>query len=252
MVNNEYSVIIGVYDGIENINLILESLYNQTHKPKEIFIWVNKNQNKNFDKNDLNYPVDNIIISEKNGGCYYRFVAGYLTESKYLLVLDDDIVPGKKFVEKCMNFLIENPNTMIGSRGIKLNSNIYGDCTPIGAYDTTSINGRHDLTEVDLIGHAFFIEKKHLKYLLDVDKPYIWSNGEDIQLGALSSFDNVRKYVIDQDISKPEGIGSTMKHLGCTKTRLSSSDPHKHIKDRNDVVSYWIGKGWKPLFMRQK
>jgi len=241
-----YSVVIGLYKGEKWLYKIIDSCFNQSIKPKKIIIW-NQSNTQNYDliENIQLYDDTLQFISCNNYGVYARFSAALLTEADRYLILDDDTIPGSKWVENCYETLTQvDPNSILGYRGIRLK--------PDALYDVEAFEkGTTSITEVDLCGHAWFVTRKHILNMFE-HKPVNYFNGEDTHLSAINQIkDGVKTYIPKQLISDPQTWGSTMQHLGAQAGRLSTSlGPHTHFKQREEVNKYWLTCGWKPICKR--
>lgn len=239
-----YTAIIGVYNGVQDYKMLMDGLLAQTIKPQKIIVWVNRHNDKKFDRNELEYKYKNVLVLESNEnlGCYARFTACHLATTPYVMIFDDDTIPGPRWAEQCASVFQQYPNAVLGSRGIRLISNTY---TPSQALDTSNgpING---LVPCDIIGHCFIIPKNHVNYMFAQPVPD-WTNGEDIQLCAQASIAGHPVFVVPQPTK--ETFASQKRELGNTSDRLSGGNPN-HYKVRSELVRYWTAKGWKPLFMR--
>jgi hypothetical protein len=231
--NKEYLAIIGLYKGTAWLDKITKSLENQTIPPSQILIW---NQASNF--NRLNYHKYHIIDCP-NLGVYARFSAGLLYNYDRVLVLDDDTIPGKRWIENCYNTIDQvGDESIIGYRGIKLHPDTLYD---IEAYE----KGNDQIRCVSLIGHSFFVKRKHIIELFKTPELNQF-NGEDSTLAASTQLAfGTKCYVPKQLLSEPDTWGSLMQHLGALPGRLSTSlGCETHFKQRQEVNRYWVNKGW--------
>lgn len=245
--NKDYSVVIGLYNGYEWLDKIILSIENQTIKPKKIIVWINNNENKLFYYEKYKYEKQEIqfIQTNKNEGVYSRFTASLLCDTNRILVLDDDTIPGSKWIENCYNTIdYVGENSIIGYRGIRLKSDALYD---VEAYE----KGTTETTEVDLCGHAWFVTRKQVLAMFE-DIPVNYFNGEDTHISAINQIKfGTKTYIPKQLISDPQTWGSTMQHLGAQAGRLSTSlGPVEHFNQRKQVNEAWIRKGWKPLYAR--
>ena len=243
----DYSIIIGVYAGINWLPQIIDACYKQSIAPKNITLWINRNSDMavNIDTIQQKYPDVKIIWHNRNQGVYGRFSAALLDNSERYLILDDDTIPGPNWISNCFDtFKVVGDDAILGYRGIRLMPNALYD---IQAYE----KGTTEITEVDLIGHAFFCTKKHILAMFE-DTPVNHFNGEDTHLSAINQIKyGTKTYVPKQLISEPNTWGSCKQHLGAQAGRLSTSlGPEIHFKQRETVNKYWLSRGWKPYYER--
>ena len=240
--NFDYSAIIGVYDGIGNVENILTALHNQTIKPKDIMIWVNKNENREFSETYFRekYPNVQIVQHNRNQGVYSRFAGAFLLQSEYIMVFDDDTIPGKLWAENCYTTFQKTGVSILGARGIR----VLPDCrhTAFGNENNTT-----ELTEVDFVGHCWVYPRSLAHLLFNETSPNLM-NGEDMHLSAASQIHgNIKTYVPPQPNNNMDLHGSLKPSLGLEATRLSMQDLNRHSNIRQGITRHWINNGWKPI-----
>jgi hypothetical protein len=242
-----YSVIIGVYAGEANVRQIFKALQHQTIPPYEIVIWANRKLSPEMHENCEQWRVS-IIESTRNFGCFARFSAAGLLSSDYIMVFDDDTVPGPGWAMNCFATIDRlKGNAILGTRGIILNGTAYHPFTATGI-DT----GNDHTTECDLVGHSWFFCRKDMHFMFD-RAPCTWKTGEDIHFSANAKMAGIRTYCPPHPLSNKAVWGSTQRQLGNAPGRISTLQSGKaHFGERGNVVRYWISKGWKPLFMENK
>lgn len=183
------TVILNCYKRAEYLTEQIEAIKNQTIVPEDIMIWYNKpDDSVQYDISDLGCKVATCNFNFKFHG---RFAYGLLAKTKYVAYFDDDTIPGKQWFENCLHTIESGYNGILGSAGVKLLQSTYNPHQKIGWNN----GGNECVEEVDLVGHAWFFERKYLSYLWSFD-PLSWDNGEDIQLSAFSKIlNNVKTYV---------------------------------------------------------
>ena len=100
--------------------------------------------------------------------------------------------------------------------------------------------------KVDLVGHAWFMRKEHLRYLWR-EEPVSWDNGEDMQLSyQAQKYGGIDTYVPPHPTSDHSLWGSLPelgKQFGDDENAGWRSDSHLTI--RNKVVSTQVERGWR-------
>lgn len=242
----DYGVVIGVYEGIGNVDKILSQVAIQTYKPKQVIVWVNKNVKKNFNANELlkKYKGLQIIESSYNYGVYSRFTATYLLATNYAMVFDDDTIPGQLWAENCaLTFNEVGNNAILGATGVTLQSDNYYNHIKCGNDTNTK-----KITKCDLVGHCWVFNRKLAKYILE-DAPLSFTNGEDIHFSANAKIaEGINTYIPAQPNILPDTHGSLFPGLGNAPNRLSTINVNAHFNLRDGIIKYWINKGWKPLY----
>ena len=173
------TVILTAYRRTEYLADQVKAIRNQTVAPTEIWVWSNLSSDELRDVSSL---VDRVVVSNTNWLFWGRFALGNLARTGYLAFFDDDILPQPLWFENCLSTINNGYDGILGGSGVLL---------PIeGGYSSKNKvgwNGRHlnSTAEVDLVGHAWFMRKKHLQYMWR-EEPFSWDNGEDIHLSYMA------------------------------------------------------------------
>ena len=140
----------------------INSLINQTMKPEKIIIFNNGELDLNYLKG-MYGPIVSIINSDLNTKFWGRFAIANLLNSTYILMLDDDTIPGSQWIDNCLR-LCEDKNCIVTGNGRSIDNMIsLGD------------SGRVDEdTKVGFGGHSWFYKKEWLQYFI-TEKPNICS-----------------------------------------------------------------------------
>jgi len=243
----KYSAIVGTYAGQQNLSRIIPAITEMTVPPEEILVWSNYNEQQPFDYSQLKdeYKQVRFIECNMNCGCFARFTMAYLTKTPYVMVFDDDTIPGKRWAENCIKTMEEVKDGILGSRGVRLDRPQYipRDSAGLGAWNTTTV-------ECDLVGHSWFLKRTYIKYMFE-QLPIHWDTGEDIQLSACAKIAGIKTFVPPHPRENSEFWGSIQRNLGNDRKRLSHQDKSQQQK-RTEVVRFWINNGWKPIFMEKK
>ena len=238
----EITAILTCYRRPEYLKEQVESLREQTAKPREIWLWVNSHEdNEGYDFSDLN--VDKIFHNDFNWKFHGRFAAAQLCRTKFVALFDDDTIPGPRWFENCLVHNEKNPG-LYGGVGVILGEKRYYGHQRVGWS-----NPNESLVEVDLVGHAWFIEKKNLQYMWR-EEPFTWENGEDIQLSYLcKKYGNIKTYVPPHPTSNTDFF-SSLKGMKYGVDEKATSRPSNHkvfYNERDAQVATYIDSGWKTV-----
>jgi hypothetical protein len=235
------TAILNCYKRPEYLQEQIEAIKAQSVPVDDILIWYNKPEEEELV--DLEHLGVKIAYSNTNMKFHGRFAYGLLAKSKYVAFFDDDTIPGRQWFRNCLNHI--NPTSILGTAGVLLHTDTYNPHTKIGW------NGILPQTkaEVDLVGHAWFMEKTVLHYLWQ-QEPVSWENGEDIQLSFFSFMNGkVRTFV-------PPHPKENKDMWGSIKGEIYGNDPkasyklQSHNALRDSIVSSLINKGYKTVNSR--
>ena len=227
------TTVLTVMDRLDYLESQLESIENQTVK-SDIFIhW---NTEKEY---TLKYPALIYKNQHKSAPLYNRFIHHVNITTPYIFICDDDILPGKDYLQRCINFL-ENKNACIVN---------YGMIFEEGATDY-NVKERIDHQtflnvprQVDMGGQGYLFKtellRRYCDYKIHDDK---W--GEDIHLGFVCYKENIPTYVLDSDRNnKDTWQDTTVGERGVDEVAQWRYPTHKPVRDK--LVGIYSKLGWK-------
>lgn len=161
----DITAILTLYKRPHRLQEQILALRNQTTVPKRIIVVRNY-----VDGIPLpSLPNDVITIeSSKNFGVWTRFAAGLLTDTEFICVFDDDTIPGNQWFENCMSSM-KIREGLYGTIGIKFPTTRYAFTMDdrVG-WDRPNT----EITQVDIVGHAWFFKRRWLTYLWNYTPDY--------------------------------------------------------------------------------
>lgn len=160
-----------------------QALKNQTIQDFEIFLWINlvDNRSLQFDQEIINDC--NSIISNTNFGVWGRFTAALNARTKYVCIIDDDTIPGKKWLENCYNTL-QTHYGVLSTRGAIMNPGHDLQYPAPNSYKAVGWCSQNEITtRVDMGCHSWFFEKEWLRgFFAEMPSPFPMRYGEDMHL----------------------------------------------------------------------
>jgi hypothetical protein len=140
-----------------------DAIKRQTFKDFDIFLWINlvDSRSLEFDQNIINDCHS--IISNTDFGSWGRFSAALNAKTKYVCIIDDDTIPGSKWLENCLETM-KTHRGVLSTRGVI--ANLGHDLTYPAPQSYTPIgwcNPNETVTRVDMGCHSWFIEKEWLR-----------------------------------------------------------------------------------------
>lgn len=234
------TVILNAYRRVEYLEEQIRSLRNQTVPPTEIWVWYNASPDQ---LQDVSALVDRVVVSNTNWLFWGRFALGSLARTEYLAFFDDDILPQHRWLENCLNTIEAGYDGILGGSGVRL---------PLeGGYSSKSKagwNGQQsdEVIKVDLVGHAWFLRKKHLQYMWR-QEPYSWDNGEDIHFSYMAlKYGGIETFVPphpDSDQSLWSCRPDFGKIVGRKNVATFKTSGHRDV--RSKIVDAYRADGWQ-------
>lgn len=209
----------------------LEILSNQSKKPDYLVVFQNENH---VDITKLKEKYNFIHIkSDYNTKFFGRFASCFTFPVDVCIVMDDDIIPGKNFVENYVNQCIEL-NAIIGGNGRfgYFNKNKYKLSQP----KETGIRKNYKL--VDFVGHIWCFKKEWLHYMFS-NSPYTYDTGEDMHLCySAKVLGNIKSYTGKQ-FNNEESCDITSNQLASDEF---SSYKTTNVELRKNIEKNFIDK----------
>lgn len=199
----DVTVILSIFKREYNLKEQIEAIENQTVKPKEIIVINNWCFSPTPQWVKDKYTV---IENNVNFGVWFRFTVAMNATTKYVNIIDDDTIPGKKRLENCLNesakkrwvywtigcvFWLNKPGWAKWGDKQTRKENYYSHIRYWRA------NPNKETEEVDLLWHSWFFETEMLSkaYFAEPmpESPYCW---EDMRLTyTVQKYMNLWSYV---------------------------------------------------------
>jgi len=113
-------------------------------------------------------------------------------------------------------------------------------------------NPNESVQEVDLVGHAWFVERESIIDLWR-EEPFCWDNGEDIQLSYMAQkYSGTKTYVPPHPAGNLDKFSST-KGMSYGVDNKATSRPSNHqtfYNQRDECVKNATKNGWEPVYTR--
>jgi hypothetical protein len=243
----DISVILNVYKRGYTLEKQIEAIKQQSIgiKSENIHVWYNKVEGvvQPLPKD----PEIKTYQCNYNTKFFGRFTIPLLCRTKYIAIFDDDIIPSKDWFSNCLNSM-NKLEGIYGGSGIITNGKTYTPHQKVGWNGLKS----DKITEVDLVGHAWFFKQEHTKFMWTEPIPS-WDNGEDIFFSYVAQKYGIKTYVPPH----PEGhinLWSNDRALASNNGVDWGSDENahyiknvNHMDDRNKLVEDMISNGWKTV-----
>jgi|TARA_B110000908_G_C10219321_1_gene434477 hypothetical protein len=238
------TVILNGYKRPHALSLQLEAVKSQTLPATNIMMWQNKGGEFNSDLvNSTQHASCN-----SNLGVWARFSYALNAQTPYICILDDDTIPGSKWLENCYN-TIQHYDGLLGTIGVKYKSDsAYFPNNRVGW-----ANPNENTEQVDIVGHSWFFKREWLSTYWRELPEIGQSNlvGEDIHFSyTLQKYLNKSTFVPPHPLNDVEMWGSkpdTANSLGNGPDKVGISQSPEMFDLFNNVYSFYIKKGFKTL-----
>jgi glycosyltransferase involved in cell wall biosynthesis len=240
--NNGITVILTAYKRAEYLEQQIAALRAQTVPPKEIWVWSNRSD---IELRDMSKLADRVIASNSNFLFWGRFALANLVRTKYVAFFDDDILPQPRWFENCLATIDTGNDGILGGSGVLLPTT--------GGYSSkhkAGWNGNHfnQAVQVDLVGHAWFMNKDYVQYMWRED-PVSWDNGEDIHLSYMALKHGGIKTIVPPHPENEQSLWSCRPDFGKIVGRLNVATykTKDHKDTRSEIVNSHTKDGWKVI-----
>jgi len=237
--NRGITAILTVYKRGEYLAAQVKALQEQSIPPDEIWVWCNDSDAVLEDVSNL---VDRVVVSNTNWKFWGRFALANMVRTRYVCLFDDDILPQTNWLKNCLDTIDAGTDGILGGSGVILPAE--------GGYSSkhkVGWNGHHydEPTVVDLVGHAWFFDKAHLRYIWQ-EPPLSWENGEDIHFSCMAlKHGGIHTYVPahpKDDESRWSCRPDFGKAVGRTSSATFKSAGHHGVRD--EMVDNYRENGW--------
>ncbi len=226
----------------------IEAVRAQTHEVAKIWCW---HQPGDTDVGNLlgraGHVTDRIFHPEENTGVWSRFYASLELETDFVLILDDDTIPGPGWVQNCLD-TYERVEAPLGAVGIIYGERRDGRGERPNGHREGWCSGNNRAMMVDHIGHAWFLPMEMLRLYDATDACQITHlAGEDYHLSwAIKQHLGIRPWVPPHPAGDRDIWGSLKGvDYGCDPAALFTQPGQS---ERLHQVHLWyVGQGWKTM-----
>lgn len=191
---DDVTVIMSVYKRPYSFKEQYEKIKNQTYKNINTVIWINKAEGVSLSQDILNNPES--VYSETNHGVWGRFGLAEKYNTKYICIIDDDTIPGIRWIENCINTIKTHPG-VITTRGVVSEYGTdfrYPNPSSYTAFGWGNPNKK--TIQVDMGCHCWFFEKELLQtFWATAPKELPMNHGEDMHLSYAAQLDQKGTFV---------------------------------------------------------
>lgn len=201
------------------------SVKNQTVKPHQILVCDNSLQNL---------------------GVWSRFSLALNAKTEFICVIDDDTIPGDRWLENCLNNM-EEQEGLYGTCGYIFNSNekYQDNYRRLGWH-----NPNEKREQVDYVVHNWFFKKEWLKYYWsEIPDSKYWLCGEDMNFSFQLQKQGIGTFVPPHP-NEDKSMWGSLKgwEYGVDIESLWESNPENFRSNMFEFFDNQVKKGWKLLY----
>lgn len=228
----------------------LAALYNQTEKPSEIWIY---HCGTHVDLTQIlrRHPWVEYIKSSVNLKYFGRFSLAQYASTKYVWILDDDVIPGPAWLLKCKN-MCEQENAIISSAGRIIPPGDYRPERPENVRDYYHGDLRSNAqfnycpmnTRVDYGCNSWFFKQPWINTFWSYP-PRTMESAEDMHLSSVCNIHSSIQTIVPK---QTDTNTSGNLNIAYGMDEFSSFMKPGFNETREQVLHYLIDElGWKPI-----
>lgn len=224
----------------------VDAIKSQTYPVEEIFYWQNTVPGFSYDEDT--YSELNSALSNYNYGVWARFAYALNCRTDYVCVLDDDTIPGTRWIENCVKTYETHPG-LLGGIGLWFNNKNYelellenGEVAKFG----WQVNNPEPV-QVDIVGHSWFFARDLLSVFWREIPDNRWTMlcGEDIHFShMLQKYTDLKTWVPPHP-PKDTSMWSSLKAIQYGGDHLATANTTVQTGEMAKYLSYCCDNGFK-------
>lgn len=244
---NKITVILNAYKRLHYLKEQIEAFENQT-VPCDIWI------DYTVPEGEQTYNLQSVaptakITTRVNQNLYHfgRFFYALNSNTEYVFICDDDILPGRDYLKHCIETINTVGNCVVTGYGLRFDRNIpeYKAVEKYGWHNIAT-GGLDTPTQVDMGGHSWFMKRESLNFILR-EMPLSFKNGEDLHFSyMLNKYSDIPIIVPTHKLTEPNtwscDYDKGMKRGNDNNATFRRPD---HTSLRNKAVQHYLNNGWK-------
>ena len=239
----EVTVILTIFDRFDYFKEQLESIQAQS---VSVDIWVDYTVLRREEMEGIlaTYPDLKFSIRWNQNLKYHgRFNYALNADTPYVFICDDDIIPGPKYLEHCIETLNKLGDALLTSYGVILDPDEKG-YVPARKEGYKSMN--IEPVQVDMAGQSMFMKTEYLRFL-NAEPPLTRENGEDLHFSfMLQKYGGIPVYAPAHNPEEPDKWGCDPEkgelYGEDDKATWKKSD---HVPIRDSIVNTYRKNGWR-------
>ena len=234
---NEVTTVLSVVNRPEYLPSQIECIKNQSVTSDIFLIW------RNLQKYNLDFSA--IVYNNESphfNSLYGRFYNSLHIQTPYIFICDDDLLPGRKYLERCIEFSKRNNNkVVISSFGVIFSQNLKGYKPSYRADQNVFLS---QPTQVNMGGQGWFMKTELLFHFLH-RPPLELNTGEDLHFSFCLYNNNIPIYVLDKDRKDKETWQDITLGTRGSDNKAQHKVNDEHFPLRDSLVKKYVELGWK-------
>ena len=209
--------------------------------PDRIIVYQNESH---VDISDIiaRYKVEHLWSLNFNRKYHARFKIPPFVNADYYAIFDDDTVPGPEWHRHAIETL-EDKNCIVGINGRAFIPELKKQFPAGGVANNQFFKAP---TMTDYCGHGWLLKKQHIMNMWS-RTPATFETGEDTHISIVNRhYYGIPTFVPPQEKHLPNTWGTTKPQLGYGD--VASLNARAHNVNREQLLQYWLDKGWKPFY----
>lgn len=234
-----------------------EAIQAQTVKDFDIMYWINApgDSLKTFDGCQDIISANQAVVANNDYGSWGRFVCALNSRSQFVHVVDDDTLPGPKWLENCLETYKEVGGGVLSTRGVIMTEHDMQYPAPHSYTPVGWCAPNEETTRVDMGCHSWFFDKNVLRaYFAAMPTHFPMRFGEDTHIAfAAKMHMGINSYVPKHPKDDTEVWGSNFdKAIKYGEEACAiSMDPQANV-GMNRYWQFVKGNGYKTMLEEAK
>ena len=242
------TTVLSAYRRVENLAEQIQALRNQTVSTD---IWVDYTVPEGEETVDILNIAPGVkltVHTNQNVNYMRRFYNALNAPTEYVFICDDDIIPGKNYIQHCLDTMEQIGDCVLVGYGIRFKSGARDyhkrNRVPHGWFIDPDQMQKHPI-HVDMGGQSWFFRKKHLACIARED-PLTRLTGEDLHFSyCLQKYAGISIYVPPHVAGEYDNWSCQYERgVECGRNHASNVQPGFHSM-RSRIVAHYVDRGWR-------
>ena len=241
------TTVLNVYKRPEYLSSQYQAIKNQSIDSS---VWIDYTVPEGEQMYDLRSVAPTAKVTTRvNQNLYHfgRFFYALNSNTEYVFICDDDILPGQDYLKHCIETINTIGNCVVTGYGLRFDRSIpeYKAVEKYGWHNIAT-GGLDIPVQVDMGGHSWFMKRETLNFILR-EMPLSFKNGEDLHFSyMLNKYSKIPLIVPPHKLDEPKTWSCDYE-----KGMMMGNDDNAtfrrpdHTSLRTEAVQYYLNNDWK-------